>query len=43
MQVPYSLTLRDHVEGAAAMQALTASGAAVVASFVLFCGVLTGK
>jgi aryl-alcohol dehydrogenase-like predicted oxidoreductase len=43
VQVPYSLTLRDHVEGTAAVQALIDSGAAVVASFVLCGGVLTGK
>jgi aryl-alcohol dehydrogenase-like predicted oxidoreductase len=42
-QLPYSLTLREHVEGRAATDALEASGAAVVASFVLYGGVLTGK
>jgi aryl-alcohol dehydrogenase-like predicted oxidoreductase len=42
-QLPYNLTVREHVEGTAAVQALNASGAAVVASFVLFGGVLTGK
>jgi aryl-alcohol dehydrogenase-like predicted oxidoreductase len=42
-QLPYSLTLREHVEGAAEVEALDSSGAAVVASFVLFGGVLTGK
>jgi len=42
-QLPYSLTLREHVEDGAATNALEASGAAVVASFVLYGGVLTGK
>jgi aryl-alcohol dehydrogenase-like predicted oxidoreductase len=42
-QLPYNLALRAHVEGLDAVQALDASGAAVVASFVLHGGVLTGK
>jgi L-glyceraldehyde 3-phosphate reductase len=42
-QLPYNLTLRDHVEGAAMEEALDASGAAVVASYVLCGGVLSGK
>ena len=42
-QLPYSLALRTHVEGSHAVEALDASGAAVVASYVLYGGVLTGK
>lgn len=42
-QLPYSLALRTHVEGSDAVEALDASGAAVVASYVLYGGVLTGK
>ena len=42
-QLPYSLALRSHVEPPEAVEALDASGAAVVASFVLHGGVLTGK
>jgi aryl-alcohol dehydrogenase-like predicted oxidoreductase len=42
-QLPYNLTLREHVEGTAAADALSESGAAVVASFVLAGGLLTGK
>jgi L-glyceraldehyde 3-phosphate reductase len=42
-QLPYSLTLREHVEGAAMREALDASGAAVVASYVLHGGALSGK
>jgi aryl-alcohol dehydrogenase-like predicted oxidoreductase len=42
-QLPYSLTLRSYVEDSAARDALEVSGAAVVASFVLFGGALTGK
>ena len=42
-QLPYNLTLRGAVEGAAALAALDESGAAVVASFVLAGGVLSGK
>lgn len=42
-QLPYNLALRAHVEGPEAVGALDASGAAVVASFVLNGGVLTGK
>jgi aryl-alcohol dehydrogenase-like predicted oxidoreductase len=42
-QLPYSVTLREHVEGSAVAEALGVSGAAVVASFVLHGGVLTGK
>src|SRR5579862_1769138 len=42
-QLPYSLALRNHVEGSDAIEALDASGAAVVASYVLYGGVLTGK
>ena len=42
-QLPYSLALRTHVEGSDAIEALDASGAAVVASYVLYGGVLTGK
>jgi L-glyceraldehyde 3-phosphate reductase len=42
-QLPYSLTVREHVEGQAAVDALESSGAAVVASFVLSGGILTGK
>jgi aryl-alcohol dehydrogenase-like predicted oxidoreductase len=42
-QLPYSLTLRSYVEDSSAVDALEVSGAAVVASFVLFGGALTGK
>lgn len=42
-QLPYSLTVREHVEGQAAVDGLESSGAAVVASFVLSGGILTGK
>ena len=42
-QLPYSLTVREHVEGPAAVDGLESSGAAVVASFVLSGGILTGK
>jgi aryl-alcohol dehydrogenase-like predicted oxidoreductase len=42
-QLPYSLTVREHVEGPAAVEGLESSGAAVVASFVLSGGILTGK
>jgi aryl-alcohol dehydrogenase-like predicted oxidoreductase len=42
-QLPYNLILRDHAEGAAMGEALDASGAAVVASDVLYGGVLSGK
>ena len=42
-QLPYSVTMRDPVEGKAAVDALDASGASVVASFVLSGGILTGK
>ena len=42
-QLPYSLALRTQVEGSDAIEALDASGAAVVASYVLYGGVLTGK
>ena len=42
-QLPYNLGLREHVESPAAVQALGTSGAAVVASFVLHGGALTGK
>jgi len=42
-QLPYSLTAREDVEGAEAARALDAAGAAVVASFVLSGGILTGK
>src|SRR5262245_42750855 len=42
-QVPYNPTLRAKAEGAEVAEALDASGAAVVASFVLHGGVLTGK
>lgn len=42
-QLPYSLTQRDWVEGADMTAALEASGAGVVASFVMAGGVLTGK
>ncbi len=42
-QLAYNLGFRDRVESAAAVQALDASGAAVVASFVLHGGTLTGK
>jgi aryl-alcohol dehydrogenase-like predicted oxidoreductase len=42
-QLPYSLAQRDWVEGAEMTRALEASGAGVVASFVIAGGVLTGK
>jgi aryl-alcohol dehydrogenase-like predicted oxidoreductase len=42
-QLPYNLTRRDWVEGAAMTEALDLCGAAVVASHVLAGGVLTGK
>ena len=42
-QLPYNLVVRDHVESPAAVQALNGSGVAVVASFVLCGGLLTGK
>jgi aryl-alcohol dehydrogenase-like predicted oxidoreductase len=42
-QLPYSLVRRDWVEGAAMADALAASGAGVVASFVMAGGILTGK
>ena len=42
-QLPYSLVRRDWVESAAMSRALAASGADVVASFVMAGGVLTGK
>jgi aryl-alcohol dehydrogenase-like predicted oxidoreductase len=37
------VVLREYVESAEAVEALERSGAAVVASFALFGGVLTGK
>jgi L-glyceraldehyde 3-phosphate reductase len=42
-QLPYSLVSREWVESAEMAAALEASGAAVVASFVMAGGVLTGK
>jgi aryl-alcohol dehydrogenase-like predicted oxidoreductase len=42
-QLPYSLVQREWVEGAEMTAALRASGAGVVASFVMAGGVLTGK
>jgi len=42
-QLPYSLVRRDWVESAEMGDALAASGAGVVASFVMAGGVLTGK
>jgi aryl-alcohol dehydrogenase-like predicted oxidoreductase len=42
-QLPYSLVQRDWVESPEMTQALEASGAGVVASFVMAGGVLTGK
>ena len=42
-QLPYSLVRRDWVESDAMTAALAASGAGVVASFVMAGGVLTGK
>src|SRR5262249_54782769 len=42
-QLPYSFAQRDWVESEAMSDALEASGAGVVASFVLAGGVLTGK
>ena len=43
VQLPYSLVRRSWVEDPAMTQALSASGAAVIASFCLAGGVLTGK
>lgn len=43
VQLPYSLVRRSWVEDAAMTRALTAAGAAVIASFCLAGGVLTGK
>jgi L-glyceraldehyde 3-phosphate reductase len=42
-QLPYGLTMREPVESGPATDALEASGAAVVASFALSGGILTGK
>jgi aryl-alcohol dehydrogenase-like predicted oxidoreductase len=42
-QLPYSLARRDWVESEQMDEALTASGAGLVASFVMAGGVLTGK
>ena len=42
-QLRYSMTDREDVEGEAAVAALDASGASVVASFVLAGGILSGK
>src|SRR5262249_17769803 len=42
-QLPYSVTMREPVENEPAVGALRASGAAVVASFALAGGILTGK
>jgi aryl-alcohol dehydrogenase-like predicted oxidoreductase len=42
-QLPYDLLVREHVESAAMGEALDASGAAVVASYVLYGGALSGK
>ncbi|HEY2310828.1 MAG TPA: aldo/keto reductase [Gaiellaceae bacterium] len=42
-QLPYNLTLRNYVEGGEAIDSLDVSGAAVVASFVLHGGALSGK
>jgi aryl-alcohol dehydrogenase-like predicted oxidoreductase len=42
-QLPYSLTVREHVDGPAAVDAIRAAGVAVVASFVLSGGILSGK
>jgi aryl-alcohol dehydrogenase-like predicted oxidoreductase len=42
-QLPYSLVRRDWLESAQMDEALRASGASVVASFVIAGGVLTGK
>ena len=42
-QLPYSLARRDWVESEQMEEALTASGAGLVASFVMAGGVLTGK
>jgi len=42
-QLPYNIALRNYVEAPEAVAALDASGAAVVASYVLHGGVLTGK
>ena len=42
-QLPYNLSVRSYVESSEAVEALDASGAAVVASFVLHGGLLTGK
>jgi aryl-alcohol dehydrogenase-like predicted oxidoreductase len=43
VQLPYSLARRDWVESDAMTAALSASGAGVVASFVMAGGLLTGK
>jgi aryl-alcohol dehydrogenase-like predicted oxidoreductase len=43
IQLPYSLVRRSWVEDAAMTQAVKAAGAAVIASFCLAGGVLTGK
>ena len=43
VQLPYNLMVRERVEGAAMGEALDASGAAVVASYVLHGGALSGK
>ena len=42
-QLPYNLSVRSYVESSEAVEALDASGAVVVASFVLHGGLLTGK
>jgi len=42
-QLPYNLTLREHVEAPAAVDALNVSGATVVASYALAGGALSGK
>jgi aryl-alcohol dehydrogenase-like predicted oxidoreductase len=42
-QLPYNLVVREHVESPPAVDALSRSGAGVIASFVLFGGVLSGK
>jgi aryl-alcohol dehydrogenase-like predicted oxidoreductase len=42
-QLPYSLVRRDWVEDPAQVEALTAAGASVVASYTLAGGTLTGK
>ncbi len=43
VQLPYSLARREWVESSAMTEALRASGAGVVASFVMAGGILTGK